>query len=101
MFFGTPHRAKDVLSWENLVFDIFSATNSSQSVVQDLPSRIRAFSKVLPQITADFNSLSTKHSVVNIYQGGDQGSMSGGEPAVSIILLAHQTLSYSHRSEIN
>ena len=100
MFFGTPHRAKDVLSWENLVFDIFLATTSSKSVVQGLPSRIRAFSKVLPQITADFNSLSTKYSVVNIYQGGDQGSMFG-EPGVSIILLAHQTLSYSHRSEIS
>ena len=101
MFFGTPHRAKDMLSWENLVFDIFLATTSSQSVVQGLPSRIRAFSKVLPQIAADFNSLSTKYGIVNICQGSDQGSMSGGEPVVSIILLVHQTLDYTHRSEIS
>ena len=101
IFFGTPHRAKDILSWENLVFDIFVATTSSQSIVQGLLGSIRAFSKVLPQIAADFNSLCTKYSVVNIYQGGDQGSMSVGEPVVSIILLARQTLDYSYRGEIS
>ena len=99
MFFSTPHRAKDILSWEKLVFDIFFATTSSQSIVHSLPSRIGAFSEILPQIAADFNSLSTKYRIVNICQGGNQRLMSGGGLVVSIILLAHQTLGYSHHSE--
>ena len=88
-----------MLSWEKLVFDIFIATNSSQSIVHSLLSRIRAFSKILPQIAADFNSIGTKYSIVNICQGGNQRLMSSGGLVVSIFLLAHQTLGYSHHSE--
>ena len=80
-----------MLSWEKLVTDIFFATASPQSILQGLLSRIGAFSKNLPQIAADFNSLSAKYTIVNIYQGGDQGSMSGGVLVVSIISLANQT----------
>lgn len=72
-----------MLSCEDLVFNIFLATCSSGSMIQGLPNRIRAFSKTLPQITADFDSLRAKDSVVNIYQG----SMSSGESVVSNLLL--------------
>ena len=89
-----------MLSWEKLVTDIFYATTSSQSMVQGLLSRIGGFSKVLPQITTDFNSLSTNYSIVNIYQGGDPGLVSGGGLVVSTVVFAHQTLGYSHHSEI-
>lgn len=82
MFFGTPHRAKDLLSWEDLVFNIFLATDLSQFMIQDLPSRVRAFAKMLPQITADFNSLRAKDRLVNIYQGDNQDSTSSGVSAV-------------------
>ena len=76
----------DLLSWENLIFNIFLATRSSESVISDYSSRIRAISKVLPRITAGFHSLRAKYSHVNIYQSDDQGSMLGGESVVSDLL---------------
>ena len=82
-----------MLSWEDLVFNIFLATCSPESIIQGLPNRIRAFLKTLPQITAEFNSLRAKYSFVNICQGDDQGPMSGGESVVSN-LFAHYTLGY-------
>ena len=52
-------------------------------MIQGLLNRIRAFSKMLPQITANFDSLRAKYSVVNIYQG----AMFRGESVVSNLLL--------------
>ena len=75
-----------MLSWEDLVFNIFLATCSPESIIQGLPNRIRAFSKTLPQITAEFNCLRAKHVFVNICQGD-------GENVVSN-LLAHDTFGY-------
>ena len=73
-------------SWEDLIFNIFLATRTSGSVVLQMSSRIRAISKILPRITAGFNSLHAKYSLVNFYQSNDQGSMLGGESVVSDLL---------------
>ena len=73
-------------SWENLIFNILLATRTSKSIISEFASRIKAISKALPRITADFHSLHAKYSLVNFYQSNDQGSMLGGESVVSDLL---------------
>ena len=87
MFFGTPHRAMDEQSRVKSVTNIFSATYPSRSVFPDLPAdRIEDFSDKLPQVTNAFLALYAKYSIVNIYQGNDQGPLLVGEFAVSSLL---------------
>ena len=75
-----------MLSWESLIFNVFLATRTSKSIISEPASRIRAISRGLPRITADFHSLHAKYSLVNFYQSNDQGSMLGGESVVSDLL---------------
>lgn len=89
----------DMLSWENLTINIFLATCTSESIISESASSIRAISKVLPRITADFHSLHAKYSLVNLYQSNDQGSMLGRESVVSD-LLAFGALGYNDDNNV-
>ena len=58
------------MSWDDVVSNIVFATSSSLTAVHDLPSRVKAFSKALAQLTADFNFIVTRDCLVNVYQQG-------------------------------
>lgn len=76
------------MSWSDLVFNIVFATHSSSAPVYHLPSGIKTFSKALALVTIEFNSISTRASVVNVYQEGCD-SAAEGENLVRKVLDHH------------
>ena len=67
VFFGTPHRAVDLSSWENLILNI-ALVSLSQVLGKGLFKTISAFSKTLADLSTDFHSIATAFRLVNIYE---------------------------------
>ena len=69
MFFGTPHRAEDLSSWEDLVFGIAFA--SSQRPCKGFSGAVREVSQVLMQLEEEFYGVAGRYNIVDIYAEGD------------------------------
>ena len=76
------------MSWGDLVFNIVLATHSTSAPVYYLPSGVETFSKALASVAIEFNSISTRASVVNVYQEGCDSS-AGGQNLVSKVVDHH------------
>lgn len=71
MFFGTPHKALDVVPWEQHIIRLLSITDAlSESAVQLLQQLPQA----LEDISTDFSTLSHYFRIVNFLQRNGIGS---------------------------
>ena len=60
------------------MFNIFFATHSLSTLVHDLQSRVKIFSKALAQVVMDFDSRTTGERLVNVYQKDCESRAGGG-----------------------
>ncbi|KAI9779171.1 MAG: hypothetical protein M1839_007706 [Geoglossum umbratile] len=65
VFFGTPHRAEDVSSWEDLVFGIAFA--SWQRPCEGFSGAVREASHSLMQLEEEFYGIAGRYNIVDIY----------------------------------
>ncbi|MCJ1228298.1 Ankyrin repeat domain-containing protein 44 [Toensbergia leucococca] len=79
VFFGTPHRAVDLSSWENLILNI-ALVSLSQVLGKGLFKTISAFSKTLADLSTDFHSIATAFRLVNIYEDETEQPGAAGSP---------------------
>ena len=74
------------------MFNIVFATQPPSAPVQDLPSRVRVFSKSLALVAEEFSSIISGTSIVNIYQEGYDASADGG----SMVSMASIRTKFTH-----
>jgi hypothetical protein len=68
IFFATPQRAKELASWEDLVFRIFTATTTDSQTSPELLGRIKLMSKTLSKVAFQFSDCTTALGHISIHQ---------------------------------
>jgi hypothetical protein len=86
VFFGTPHRAVDIHSWEELVFNI--AFTSTQRPGSGFSKAVRESAKALLELSEEFYVVAGKYNILDIYAEG-QGSTVGRPINIYNISLYH------------
>ncbi|PVH71014.1 hypothetical protein DL98DRAFT_118010 [Cadophora sp. DSE1049] len=79
LFFGTPHRAHNIMSWVNLLFNIISSVPSPQPLKLNLHRRAIEISKELDSLSIAFSSIALRYSLINIYQVDVDAPMDWGD----------------------
>ncbi|KAI9856186.1 MAG: hypothetical protein M1813_009203 [Trichoglossum hirsutum] len=87
VFFGTPHRAVDIHSWEELVFNI--AFTSTQRPVSGFSKAVRESAKALLELSEEFYVVAGKYNILDIYAEG-QGSTVVGKHEATLDALCEE-----------
>lgn len=77
IFFGTPHNAPDLTSWENALLNVFLSfpRDFASPIPKDLATRARSLAIFFQTLSDQFCSTSSRCSVVSVYQQSEQGSL--------------------------
>ncbi|KAH0558880.1 hypothetical protein GP486_004486 [Trichoglossum hirsutum] len=89
VFFGTPHRANDMHSWGDLVFNIAFA--STQRLGSGFSIAVREAAKALMELSEDFYAIAGKYSILDIYAEGP-GSAVVGKHAATLDILCEERI---------
>ncbi|KAF3902484.1 hypothetical protein ABW21_db0203074 [Orbilia brochopaga] len=84
VFFGTPHRALSISSWEDLIFNVLSLYPQSVADNLNMATQVESFSRAVERLSGDFLSLSIRRCIINVYQGS--GRSDDGNTTVSCAL---------------
>ncbi|KAL1903268.1 hypothetical protein Sste5346_000553 [Sporothrix stenoceras] len=71
IFFGTPHRALDEGSWEDLVLSIILASPAKLRMIPNLSTRLGRLSHFLEEVSGEFLDVAVDCRFINIYQDVD------------------------------